>query len=142
MRVIVGGVSRKCGKTTVVCRIIALTRERRWLAVKVSHHAPENGAAYELVQETEAGESGDTRRYLAAGAARSYWLRGDLEAGLAELCALLDGAEHWILESTRAIPLLEKDLALVVRETGVSDADLLALLRHCGQEHGEGETRV
>ncbi|MBI4889044.1 MAG: hypothetical protein HY821_00375 [Acidobacteria bacterium] len=138
MRIVVGGVSRKCGKTSLVCRLIELAPERRWLAVKVSHHEPDNGAAYQLLEETQPGESGDTRRYLASGAARSYWLRGDLAAGLPELRALLAGAENWIVESTRAGWLLESDLSLVVQAPGqMKDAELLDLLRNGGQEHAE-----
>lgn len=139
MRIIVGGLARKTGKTALVCRIVSLTPELRWLAVKVSHHAPESGAAYELTEEFDAGPSGDTRRYLAAGAARAFWLKGSLEAGLAELKALLNSSENWIVESSRAVRLLEHDYALLVVEPGrVDDSKLLHLLRG-GEEYGERE---
>ncbi len=139
MRIIVGGLARKTGKTTLVCRIISLTPENRWVAVKVSHHAPHGGAPYELSEEFEPGESGDTRRYLAAGAARAFWLKGDLEAGLEELKALLAAAENWIVESTRAVRLLPHDYALLaIAPDRIENAKLLGLL-HSGKEHGEGE---
>lgn len=139
MRIIVGGLARKTGKTTLVCRIVQLTPEKHWLAVKVSHHAPSGGTAYELTEEREAGGEGDTRRYLAAGAARSFWLKGDLEAGLEALKALLATADHWIVESTRAVRLLEHDFALLaVAPDRIEDEKLLGLL--CGgKEHGERE---
>jgi hypothetical protein len=55
--VVVGGNRRKAGKTTVMCEIIAATREADWTAIKLTPHTHE-----------ESGY-GDTERYLAAGAA-------------------------------------------------------------------------
>lgn len=129
MRIIVGGTGRKTGKTTLVCRILALTPHLRWTAVKISHHSPESGAPFELAEETEAGPTGDTRRFLAAGAARAFWLRGDFEQGLPALRALLEGCPHWIVESTRAAARLSADLVLYAgRGPAPTDAELLALL--------------
>ena len=56
MIVVVGGSSRKAGKTKVMCEIISATRDAAWVAFKISphHHEP--------------GMTGDTERYLAAGA--------------------------------------------------------------------------
>jgi hypothetical protein len=142
MRIIVGGLARKTGKTALVCRIAGLTPHHRWLAVKVSHHPPDDGAPYQLTEEFEPGDSGDTRRYLEAGAARSFWFRGDLAAGLADLKALLATSENWIVESTRAVRLLEHDYALlVVAPDHLDDSKLLALL-HGGEDHREGEHAV
>jgi len=139
MRIIVGGTGRKCGKTTLVCRILGLAREPGWTAVKVSHHAPESGAPFELIEETEAGASGDTRRYLAAGAARAFWLRGDFEQALPALRALLAGSTNWIVESTRATRHLEADLVLTAgAQAPPDDAALLALLGG-GQPEGKFE---
>ena len=136
MRIVVGGLARKTGKTALVCRVIALTRGKRWTAVKVSHHDPESGAAYELLEEKESGEIGDTRRYLAAGAARAYWLRGDLEAGLEELRGVLAGAENWIVESTRSVRLLEHDYALLVVDAErMEDGKVLELIGGGGKDH-------
>jgi molybdopterin-guanine dinucleotide biosynthesis protein len=113
MRVIVAGTGRKSGKTTLVCRILRMFPERRWTAVKISHHAPESGAPFEILEEAEAGTSGDTRRYLAAGAARAFWVRGDFEAALPALERLLGEAGDWIVESTRAARRLACDVVLV-----------------------------
>jgi molybdopterin-guanine dinucleotide biosynthesis protein len=129
MRIIVGGTGRKTGKTTLVCRILALSPGRRWTAVKVSHHAPDSGAPFEILEETGPGPSGDTRRYLAAGAARAFWLRGDLARALPALRALLDSCENWIVESTRAARLLQADLVLTAGSgPPPGDAALQALL--------------
>lgn len=130
MRIIVGGTGKKSGKTTLVCRILSLSPQRRWTAVKISHHAPATGAPFELIEETEAGPSGDTRRYLAAGAARALWLRGDFDQGLSALRALLGSCENWIVESTRAARRLEADLVLIAGAgRAPSDAALAVLLR-------------
>lgn len=139
MRIIVGGTGKKSGKTTLVCRILALSPERHWTAVKISHHAPATGAPFELIEETEAGPSCDTRRYLAAGAVRAFWLRGDFDQGLPALRALLDGCENWIVESTRAAQRLEADLMLMAGAgRAPSDAALAVLLRG-GQPQREHE---
>ena len=58
-----GGSSRKAGKTTVICEIIAATREAEWTAIKISPH------------DHEPSLHGDTERYLDAGAARASILQ-------------------------------------------------------------------
>ncbi len=134
MRIIVGGLSRKTGKTALVCRIIALTPELQWTVVKVSHHAPEDGTAYALREEKEAGGNGDTRRYLSAGAAHAWWLYGDFEAALPELRRRLEASENWIVESTRAVRELPHDYALLVVDPDrMEDEKLLALLGRGGE---------
>ncbi|WP_321476380.1 hypothetical protein [uncultured Paludibaculum sp.] len=126
MRIIVGGLGRKTGKTTLVCRIIALSPERAWTAVKISHHAPLEGTAYTL--QSDASE-GDTKRFLASGAARAYWLRGDLIAALPELRAVLAQSSNWIVESGQAIRHLEHDFALLaVDPANIDDEKVLGLL--------------
>ncbi len=137
MRIIVGGTGKKSGKTSLVCRILSLSPERRWTAVKVSHHDPRGGAPFELIEETEPGQSCDTRRYLAAGAARAFWLRGDFEQGLPALRALLDGCENWIVESTRAAARLEADLVLTAGAGPPPDDEALAVLLRGGQPQRE-----
>lgn len=134
MRIIVAGTGRKSGKTTLVCRILRLFPGLNWTAVKISHHAPASGAAFEIVEERQAGESGDTRRYLAAGAARAFWVRGDFEAALPALERLLAGTAHWIVESTRASKRIPCDAVLVAGAgEPPSDSALLALLARHGE---------
>lgn len=125
MRIVVGGLGRKVGKTALVCRIIRIAPEMDWTAVKASHHAPENGAAYELVEDPQAG---DTKRYLDAGARRAFWLKGDLRAGLADLARVLAASENWIVESTTAQRLLEHDWALLVVDGSATGDDKLRRL--------------
>jgi hypothetical protein len=130
VRIILGGLARKCGKTTLVCRILALSPEKNWTAVKISHHASDPGAPFTLSEEQQPGNEGDTRRYLQAGAARAFWLRGDLNSALPQLLTLLAHSENWIVESTTAIPTVEHDYALLVVDPANTDDDKLrALLR-------------
>ena len=115
MRIIVGGETRKAGKTTVVCRLIRGFPDLTWTAVKISAHA--HGlppGAWALVAEAESGPANDTQRYLGAGAAHALWLRGNLEAALPALRERLAHAPHWIVESTRAAAWLEHDVAILV----------------------------
>lgn len=112
MRIIVGGESRKSGKTTAVCRIIAAFPDAGWTAVKISPHLHcDAGSAWSL---TEDGTSGDTRRYLEAGARRALLYCGPVEYGLDSLLELLATAKNWIVETTSAAALLPHDLAILM----------------------------
>jgi molybdopterin-guanine dinucleotide biosynthesis protein len=125
MRIVVGGQARKAGKTALVCRLIAALPQFEWTAVKISGHGHGlTGADYDLREEMPDSAAGDTRRYLEAGARHAWWLRGDLEKALPALRAVLARSEAWIVESTRAIGLLEYDVALMVVSRGgeVKDA--------------------
>jgi hypothetical protein len=115
MRIVVGGESRKAGKTTVVCDIVRMFPDAEWTAVKISSHA--HGLAegeWAIEEEREAADTLDTRRYLQAGARRAYWVRGNWEAALPALRELLAGAPNWIVETTRAAADLEHDLFVLV----------------------------
>lgn len=93
MIVVVGGSSRNAGKTTVICEIIAATREARWTAVKVSSHMHEQSAY------------GDTERYLSAGAARAL---------LVETYEPRDYSGNVILESNSVLDVVTPDLFVFV----------------------------
>jgi hypothetical protein len=119
MRIIVGGQSRKAGKTTLVCRLIGALPQFEWTVVKISGHTHGlEGAAYDLKEETAHDAAGDTRRYLDAGARHAWWLRGDLEQALPALRACLESARDWIVESTSAIGLIECDAVLLAVAEG------------------------
>ena len=88
-----GGSSRKAGKTTVICEIIAATREAEWTAIKISPH------------DHEPSLHGDTERYLDAGAARASILQeypADTYSG------------NIIVESNRVMDTLTPDLFVFV----------------------------
>ena len=97
MTVVVGGSSRKAGKTRVMCEIIAATREAQWTAVKLTPHAH------------DPGRTGDTERYLAAGANEAHLyetLPARLEAG------------NLIIESNSVLATLAPDLFVFVESEG------------------------
>ena len=97
MTVVVGGSSRKAGKTTVMCEIIAATREARWTAIKLTPHAH------------DPSRTGDTERYLTAGAVKAQLhetLPAQLEAG------------NLIIESNSVLATLAPDLFVFVESEG------------------------
>ncbi|HYO80705.1 MAG TPA: hypothetical protein VES20_04835, partial [Bryobacteraceae bacterium] len=97
MMVLVGGQSRKAGKTTVVCDIIRATPEARWVAVKISPHTHDQGTA---------GKQPDTHRYLEAGATAAY-LIGKTDA--------LPEGQNLIIESNSVLGRVHPDLVVFVR---------------------------
>jgi molybdopterin-guanine dinucleotide biosynthesis protein len=97
MTIVVGGSSRKAGKTTVMCEIIAATREAAWTAIKLTPH------------EHEDSRTGDTERYLAAGAASALMAK--------TLPARLE-ATNLIIESNSVLATLAPDLFVFVQSEG------------------------
>jgi hypothetical protein len=143
MLLAVGGSARKAGKTSVVAGLIKAFPERRWTAVKITTHGHDpdvrggQGAVdspASLTEETTPGQA-DSGRYLAAGAARSYWLRAP-SGKIADARRLLGGIlardANVIVESTSAFEIAEPDLFLMVVDCGNSDVKLSAL-RHAHQ---------
>jgi molybdopterin-guanine dinucleotide biosynthesis protein len=114
MTVIVGGTSRKVGKTTTVCAIISATSELAWTAVKISPHG--HGASLDtpmLLAELEPSETTDTARFLKAGAQKSYWIRckaPDVARMLGQL-----QAQNLIIESNAAVGEIASDLVFLVQ---------------------------
>jgi hypothetical protein len=98
--VVVGGQTRKAGKTRAVCDIIAATREAEWTAVKISPH------------EHHATVEGDTQRYLDAGAQAA--------------CLILPGeplpvARNLIIESNAVMEALRPDLFVFVADAATTE---------------------
>jgi len=88
MTVVVGGHSRNIGKTSVMAELIRRVHPPDWAAVKITQYGHgicsldgeacscdpvEHG--FVLTEEHERTGRGDTRRFLQAGARRSFWLR-------------------------------------------------------------------
>ena len=113
MTLIVAGLGRQSGKTTAVCNIIAATRSAHWTAVKVTPHGHGVDITEPIVlREPEAGPDADTRRYLAAGAERAFWVRCK-PADIAHAVApLMSG--NVVLESNSAAGVVPADLILFV----------------------------
>jgi len=135
--VVVGGHSRNIGKTSVAAGLIRHLRDRQWTALKItqygdgicSHHGEACGCETEpdhpfaLSEEYEPSGT-DSGRFLAAGAARSFWLRtpaGQL-AGAADLVRkLLARHENLMVESNSLLELAEPDLFLMVLDFQCAD---------------------
>ena len=112
MRIIVGGESRKSGKTTVVCRILGAFPDAGWTVVKISPHmhtGSESGWSFE-----EDSNAGDTLRYRKAGARRTFLYCGPTGPGLQALLDVLSAERNWIVETTAAGQLIPHDLAILV----------------------------
>ncbi|MFB3828060.1 MAG: hypothetical protein ACE15B_14920 [Bryobacteraceae bacterium] len=137
MLVVVGGHSRKIGKTSVAEGIIRRLPARNWTAVKITQSGhgicghdgrrgewrPSPGRPYALSEEREPGE-GDSARFLRAGARRAFWLRteaGQLAAALPALRRILADSENALLESNSVMEYLRPDVYLMVLDFGSED---------------------
>lgn len=106
--VVVGGSGRNVGKTSLICGLIAATRELPWTAVKITSHA--HGHPEPLWEETTPGQGTDTSRYLAAGARRAWLMTAEQsELPIAVLAAVLGSEGNLIFESNRIIDQGEAD---------------------------------
>ena len=135
--VVVGGHTRNIGKTSVVAGLIAAMPEWRWTAVKITQFGhgvcSANGEPCDcetadhtiaVSEERDAGSGTDTSRYLAAGAARSFWVRtrqGQLSEAMPRVRRLLAEAENVIVESNSVLRFLQPDVSLSVLDPGVKD---------------------
>ena len=137
MLVVVGGHSRNIGKTSVTAGLIHELHDRRWTALKITqygntvcdHHTgvcgcePQSGEAFELSEEYEANET-DSGRFLAAGAARSFWLRvpsGELPRAADIVRKALAQSENAIVESNSVMEFVNPDVFLMLLDFGCRD---------------------
>lgn len=143
MIVVVGGHTRNIGKTTVMCRIIQETRNLHWTAIKVTQYghgecaedgmdcrcAPKSSTHPYALDEEQQPSDTDSGRYLAAGAAKSFWLRtrqGELAEGMPIVRELLTRAENTIIESNSILDFLIPDFYVFVRDSSIEDFKLSA----------------
>ena len=141
--VVIGGHTRNIGKTSVVAGLIAALPEFAWTAVKITQYGhgicSANGEAcdcatadHTIAVSEERDRSGgtDSSRYLAAGAAHSFWVRtqqGELHEAMPRVRKLIAGAGNIIIESNSVLRFLKPDLALSVLDPGVADFKASAL---------------
>ena len=141
--VVVGGHTRNIGKTSVVAGLIAALPERRWTAIKITQFGhgvcSANGEPCDcetadhmiaISEERERSSGTDSSRYLAAGAARSFWVRtrqGQLSEAMLRVRALLAESENAIVESNSVLRFLQPDLSLSVLDPAVNDFKASAL---------------
>ncbi len=135
--VVVGGHTRNIGKTSVVAGLIAALREFRWTAIKITQYGhgicSANGEECDCAtadhtiavsEERDRTSGTDSSRYLAAGAAHSFWVRtqqGELHEAMPRVRKLIAGAENVIVESNSVLRFLQPDLALSVLDPAVKD---------------------
>ena len=140
--VVIGGHSRDVGKTSVMAAIIARMPEMHWTAFKITQfghgfctangepcdcQTDEHTVAFSEERTPASGvewSGTDSARYLAAGAARSLWVRtriGNLAAAMPRLRKELAAAENAIVESNSILGLLQPDLYLSVLDQANAD---------------------
>ncbi len=141
--VVVGGHTRNIGKTSVVAGLIAAMPERAWTAVKITQFGhgvcSANGEPCDcetadhtiaISEERHDNTGTDTARYLAAGAARAFWVRtrqGQLHEAMPRVRKLLEAAGHAIVESNSVLRFLRPDVYVSVLNPSVADFKASAL---------------
>ena len=128
--VVIGGQAKDVGKTGVVCALISALPERRWTAIKISsaHGGSERRAAavarvMAIAEERDPTTGTDSSRYLAAGAARAFWVRtaqGQLAQAMPGIGAAMAAAENVILESNSILGWLQPDLYATVLDPRIA----------------------
>ncbi len=136
--VVVGGHTRNIGKTSVVAGLIAAMPEMHWTAFKITQFGhgmcSANGEPCDcetaehtiaVSEERPGGDSTtDSGRYLAAGAARSFWVRtrtGDLAEAMPRIRKEIANAENVVIESNSIMRFLRPDLYLSVLDPETVD---------------------
>jgi hypothetical protein len=135
--IVVGGHSRNIGKTSVVAGLIARLPEFHWTAFKITQYGhgfctadgkpcqcetADSCVAVNFEHDPASGT--DTSRFLAAGAARSIWVRtriGMLAEAMPRIEKELAASENAILESNSILEFLRPDLYLTVLDPAVAD---------------------
>ncbi len=135
--VVVGGNSRNIGKTSVVAALIARLPELQWTAFKITQYGhgfctadgkpcqcQTENSCVSLTAELDRTSGTDTSRFLAAGAARSIWVRtriGMLAEAMPRIEKELANCENAILESNSILEFLQPHLYLTVLDPAVAD---------------------
>lgn len=141
--IVVGGHSRKVGKTSVISALIREFAEYRWTAIKLSPHAhgsetgdagaiditEESGFLYRLARLLHCGwiapkPKNDTSRFLAAGSSRAIFVsffQGGLDSAMDRLSPVIQASPFTIVESNSITRMLQPDFCLVVLKTDVEE---------------------
>ena len=125
--VVVGGHSRKVGKTSVAAGLIRAFPGYPWTAIKISSHwhagSPGNEICDIHEESSRAGDS-DSSQYLTSGAARSYYIRvreGHAAEAIERLRPVLQSSPFLIIESNCILRHLQPDLYVMVLRWEVDD---------------------
>jgi hypothetical protein len=124
--IVVGGHSRKVGKTSVAAGIIAALPVCRWTAVKITSHRHEHAEApsVAIYEETDHSGRSDTSRFLAAGATRALWVRAredNLAPVIRQLLSAIQSDPFVIIESNRILQFIRPDLYILVLRYDVEE---------------------
>lgn len=135
--VVVGGHTRNIGKTSVVAGLIAALPDFEWTAFKITQFGhgicSANGEpcscetdshAVAVTEEGNRASGTDTSRFLAAGAARSFWVRtrqGCLAEAMPRVRKELASSVNAIIESNSIIRFLKPNLYITVLDPAVAD---------------------
>jgi hypothetical protein len=136
--VVIGGHTRNIGKTSVVAGLIAAMPEMHWTAFKITQFGHgmcsangepcdcETAAHTVAVSEERVGgdSTTDSGRYLASGAARSFWVRtrtGDLAVAMPRIRKEIGLAENVVIESNSILRFLRPDIYLSVLDPRTAD---------------------
>jgi len=141
MLIVIGGHTRNIGKTSVVAGLIAALPVHAWTALKITQFGhgvcSANGEPCDcetadhtiaVSEERDPASGTDTSRYLAAGAAHSFWVRtrqGQLAEAMPrvrQLIAKAQAAGHAVVvESNSVLRFLQPDLSISVLDPSVAD---------------------
>jgi hypothetical protein len=135
--VVIGGHSRSVGKTSVVAGLISALPEFEWTAAKITQYGhgicSANGEAcdcatgdhsWAITEERDRMGESDTSRFLAAGAARVFWVRteqGRLAEAMPTLRDRLKSARNMIIESNSILKFLRPNLYLTILNPATAD---------------------
>jgi hypothetical protein len=137
--IVVGGHSRKVGKTSIGAAIIATWPHLCWTAVKITSHwhgeknSPRDagpGSICRIDEEYSRDGDADTSRYLAAGASRAFWVRiqeGRLGEALPRLMPVIRASPYVLIESNGIVRHMQPDLYLMVHRYDIGDYKKSAL---------------
>jgi hypothetical protein len=125
------------GKTSVVAGLIAALPEHNWTALKITQYGhgvcSANGApcdcagadhSWAISEEKDSSGKSDTSRFLAAGAARAWWVRteqGRLAEAMPTVRKRLAESKNAIVESNSLLKFVRPDLYLTVLDLATAD---------------------
>jgi hypothetical protein len=135
--IVIGGHSRSVGKTSVVAGLIAALPEFHWTALKITQYGhgicSAKGQAcdcatgdhsWAITEEKNRAADSDTSRFLAAGAARVWWVRteqGRLAEAMPMVREKLAQAENVIVESNSILKFVRPDVYMTVLDPSTAD---------------------
>jgi hypothetical protein len=135
--IVIGGHSRNVGKTSVVAGLIAALPEYNWTALKITQyghgvcsmdgepcHCATDDHSWAISEELDRSGESDTSRFLAAGAARVWWVRteqGRLAEAMPTVRGKLAASKNAIVESNSILKFLRPDLYLTVLDPATAD---------------------